>query len=231
LILLDPKAADGDGTPLARRLLLDERLVDIPIAALMLNESPDDRAAEEYSCFDGFITKVAQGKVLAGQIQGLLDNLREPSTTELAAVKRRALEEGAPRGFPIMIKRAEQLSGARTVRSRRQFAAAVRFCLDLLNRDPDTNAEIGGLRVAYLRRRRTELENLRGAVAAEDWNAFVTAGHNMKGTGAGYGFAELTDLGRNLETAAKGRDLIAMEGLLQRIEEYIGLVQPSLGAA
>ena len=227
LILVDPQALDAYGTPLARRLLLDERLLDIPIVALIIDQSSqnalDNRSAEEHSGFDGYIVKSAQGEGLAGRIHALLDNLKEPSSIELAALKRRALEEGAPRGFPYMIKRAEQLSGAKTVRSRQQFASA------LLNREPDCNGEIGGLRVAYLRRRHTELENLRRAVPTEDWDAIATAGHNMKGTGAGYGFAELTDLGRGLETAAKGRDLLAVEGLLQRIEAYIGLIQPSLG--
>jgi CheY-like chemotaxis protein/HPt (histidine-containing phosphotransfer) domain-containing protein len=234
LILVDPQALDANGTPLARRLLLDERLLDIPIVALLVNESSqnafENRPSEEYGCFDGYIAMLAQGENPAGRIQALLDNPKEPSSIDLAAIKRRALEEGAPRGFPYIIKRAEQLRAAKTVRSRHRFASAIRFCLDLLNRDPDSNAEMGGLRVAYLRRRRTELESLRRAVPSEDWHALATAGHNMKGTGAGYGFAELTDLGRHLETAARGRDLLAVEGLLQRIEAYIGLIQPSLGA-
>jgi HPt (histidine-containing phosphotransfer) domain-containing protein len=233
LILVDPQALDTNGTPLARRLLLDERLLDIPIVALIANPSSqnalENRPSEEYSCFDGRIAMLAQGESLAGRLQALLDNPKESSSIELATIKRRALEEGAPRGFPYIIKRAEELSGAKTVRSRHRFASAIRFCLDLLNRDPDANAEMGELRVAYLQRRRTELESLRRAIPSEDWHALATAGHNMKGTGAGYGFGELTELGRNLETAAKGRDLLAVEGLLQRIEAYIGLIQPSLG--
>jgi chemotaxis protein histidine kinase CheA len=54
--------------------------------------------------------------------------------------------------------------------------------------------------------------------------ALKTAAHNLKGTGAAYGFAELTELGRALESAAKEGDGLRAEILLGRTAFYLGLV-------
>ena len=57
--------------------------------------------------------------------------------------------------------------------------------------------------------------------------AIRKTGHNLKGTGAAYGFAEISDIGRSLEAAAKNGDAGAIEVLLDQIDGYLGIVRPS----
>ena len=69
--------------------------------------------------------------------------------------------------------------------------------------------------------------SLEHALKNGDFAALRKAGHNLKGTGAAYGFAELTDIGRALEAAAKDDNAAAIEALLDQIDAYIGMVGPS----
>jgi len=54
----------------------------------------------------------------------------------------------------------------------------------------------------YLEKRRAEVEVYRTALAAGDFDTIKKLAHKMKGTGAGYGFPRLTELGGALEKAA-----------------------------
>jgi signal transduction histidine kinase/CheY-like chemotaxis protein len=54
----------------------------------------------------------------------------------------------------------------------------------------------------YLEKRRTDVSLYRAALAANDFDSIKKLAHKMKGTGAGYGFQTLTDLGATLERAA-----------------------------
>jgi len=48
----------------------------------------------------------------------------------------------------------------------------------------------------------------------------------LKGTGAAYGFDELTDIGKALEMAAKENDAAASGLQLDRIRLYLAFVRP-----
>lgn len=129
------------------------------------------------------------------------------------------------------LQRAERLSNARTVRGRSRFQSMIRICLDLVDRDPDVNGDLAKLRLGYLDHLRANLDGLEHALKNGDFAALSNAGHNLKGTGAAYGFAEITDMGSSLEAAANDGDPAAIETLLDRIDAYIGIVRPSAGRA
>ncbi len=128
------------------------------------------------------------------------------------------------------LKRAERLSHARTVRARRRFRLIVGLCREQTERDADAAPEMAELRIGYLARRQAELRDLEQALQQGDLAAIRKAGHNLKGTGAAYGFAEITHIGRSLEAAAKGGDAGAIEILLDEIDSYLAIVRPSLTA-
>jgi CheY-like chemotaxis protein/HPt (histidine-containing phosphotransfer) domain-containing protein len=128
------------------------------------------------------------------------------------------------------LERAERLSNASTVRARSRFRLIVRLCRELLERDPDPAPELAELRAGYIERRRSELSGLEQAMHEGDFAAICKAGHNLKGTGAAYGYAEITDIGRSLEAAAKDGDAVAVEALLDQMESYIGIVRAAPGA-
>jgi CheY-like chemotaxis protein/HPt (histidine-containing phosphotransfer) domain-containing protein len=136
------------------------------------------------------------------------------------------LQHGELAGY---LERAERLSNASTVRARGRFRSIVRLCLQLVEQDPDSAPELADLRAGYLQRRRAELSGLEQALHEGDFAAIRKAGHNLKGTGAAYGYAEITDIGRSLEAAAKEGDAVAVEALLDQMDSYIGIVCPSRG--
>jgi CheY-like chemotaxis protein len=125
------------------------------------------------------------------------------------------------------LRQAEQLSNAATVRARSRFRSVIRLCRDLADRDPDVVPGLADLRAGYMKHRSTEMESLVLALKNGDFPALRRAGHNLKGTGAAYGFSELTDIGRAIEAAAKGNDAAAVEALLDQIDSYISLVLTS----
>ena len=78
---------------------------------------------------------------------------------------------------------------------------------DRMDEDPDEiSEEIRAAGPAFLARQRSQLQALTSALAARDYAAVRTYAHNLKGTGRGYGYPELSDLARNLEDAAKAED-------------------------
>jgi hypothetical protein len=65
--------------------------------------------------------------------------------------------------------------------------------------DPDLADLIPG----FLEGRRQDVAAILKALEQQDLETIRILGHNMKGCGSGYGFDEITDLGRSLEQSAK----------------------------
>jgi signal transduction histidine kinase/DNA-binding response OmpR family regulator len=76
----------------------------------------------------------------------------------------------------------------------------------------------------YLARRKSELESLRSLLAALEFDRIRIAGHNMKGSGGGYGFPKLTELGAAIESAAKLKDPGALDRKLSDLGLYLAEV-------
>ena len=77
----------------------------------------------------------------------------------------------------------------------------------------------------FLERRRQEVDRLRGQLEQNDYEGIALAGHSMKGTGGGYGFAAISDLGGRLEQAAKSRDAEAVTALIAELADYLERVE------
>ena len=63
------------------------------------------------------------------------------------------------------------------------------------------------------------------ALAREDAPALAAIGHRMKGTCASYGFAALTEMGRELEVLAQAGSLTRAAALLEAFREYLASVR------
>jgi PAS domain S-box-containing protein len=77
----------------------------------------------------------------------------------------------------------------------------------------------------YLAARRKELPGIIELLAVSDFKSLAVLGHNLKGTGASYGFSELTRIGAALENSARHTDreassmqLIELTGYLSQVE-------------
>ncbi len=89
----------------------------------------------------------------------------------------------------------------------------------------EVDEEIRDLVPGYLENRRTDVEKLRQAVETEDHGTVRTLGHNMKGTGGGYGFDPISQIGAVLEQAAKQGEWDGIRMALDELSEYLERVQ------
>jgi HPt (histidine-containing phosphotransfer) domain-containing protein len=83
--------------------------------------------------------------------------------------------------------------------------------------DPELVELIDG----YLAKRRTDARALPGALDAEDDAAIWRRGHHLKGAGAAYGFAFLSEVGAALEGAARHRDAGAVRRWTAALHDYL----------
>jgi PAS domain S-box-containing protein len=80
---------------------------------------------------------------------------------------------------------------------------------------------IAAYRPAFLANRSLDLSKMRDALAAGDFAAIGSIGHNCKGTGEGYGFPEISRAGSAIEKAAKALDADELRESLRQFEECI----------
>lgn len=73
----------------------------------------------------------------------------------------------------------------------------------------------------YLDSRRRELPGLLAAHASGDLEALRRTGHKLAGSGGGYGFDRLSELGKQLEMQALAGDAPACEATLAALKDYI----------
>lgn len=81
--------------------------------------------------------------------------------------------------------------------------------------------DIADLIPGYLERRQDDLVALADALASGDFESIRILGHSMKGSGGGYGFDGITDIGGALEIAGRDRDAAAIECTTAALAEYM----------
>ena len=77
----------------------------------------------------------------------------------------------------------------------------------------------------FMSNRRKELETLRVALAAADFEQLRQLGHRMKGVGNSYGFAQVSDFGKYVEDGARSGDRALLESTIVRYTEFLSKVQ------
>lgn len=70
----------------------------------------------------------------------------------------------------------------------------------------------------YVQRRGIDLFNLQLAFKTKEATQFSSVGHKLKGNAAIFGFQELEDLGRRLETVETSKDWEIADSLLEELE-------------
>ena len=77
----------------------------------------------------------------------------------------------------------------------------------------------------FMRNRHKELDSLRAAVAAADFEQLRQLGHRMKGVGNSYGFAQVSDFGKYVEDGARSGDRSALEASIAGYADYLAKVE------
>ena len=84
--------------------------------------------------------------------------------------------------------------------------------------DDDEWAEMQDL---YINHTSKELKKISENLNLESIDSIRTFGHNIKGSGGMYGFNEVTQIGLQIETAAKAKDLDAILSNLEDLESFL----------
>ncbi len=77
----------------------------------------------------------------------------------------------------------------------------------------------------FLESRRAEIPTLQTALADGDFETLRRLGHDLKGTGGGYGFDAVTDIGRSLEEAAIAQRTPDVEAAIDALVRFLDRVK------
>ncbi|MFK7896351.1 MAG: response regulator [Myxococcota bacterium] len=80
----------------------------------------------------------------------------------------------------------------------------------------------------YLERRAAEATKLQSQLAQREFESLRIVGHNLKGTGAGYGLPEITEIGSRIEEAAKGSEADALAQDIALLDRVIEAAQEAI---
>jgi signal transduction histidine kinase/CheY-like chemotaxis protein/HPt (histidine-containing phosphotransfer) domain-containing protein len=90
--------------------------------------------------------------------------------------------------------------------------------------DPDLVDLIPG----YLENRHRDVHEIGRFLLEDDFQEILRLGHSMKGSGGGYGFEGITQIGGEIEEAARRGDKAIVSALKERLAEYLSKVQIKL---
>jgi HPt (histidine-containing phosphotransfer) domain-containing protein len=77
----------------------------------------------------------------------------------------------------------------------------------------------------FMSNRKKEVDALRVALAAADFEQLRQLGHRMRGVGNSYGFAQVSDFGKHIEDGARSGDRALLESTIARYGDFLGKVQ------
>lgn len=89
---------------------------------------------------------------------------------------------------------------------------------DSLELKIDIPEELAHLIPGFLDRRDAEVGELKKMIAEKDFDGMKMLGHKLKGQGGGYGLFVLTEIGAELEKAAKDSSLREVETVAKKYE-------------
>lgn len=87
------------------------------------------------------------------------------------------------------------------------------------------DADLEDLIPGFLENRSKELNSLREALESGNYQTIQSMGHSMKGVGGGYGFEGISEIGKDLEDAAKAQDLDAISALIEKYGDYMERIE------
>lgn len=85
--------------------------------------------------------------------------------------------------------------------------------------------DLADLVPGFLDNRWNDVDTIDEALASNDYETVRVLGHSMKGSGGGYGFGAITDIGKSLEIAARERDEEEARKWLKELAYYLEIVE------
>jgi len=81
------------------------------------------------------------------------------------------------------------------------------------------------LHAAYVKSLNNKAQRLTEALSSRDFEAIKQLGHQMKGSGATYGFPEISEFGAQLEAAGEDRQSLVIESLIAEFKQRVTILQ------
>lgn len=77
----------------------------------------------------------------------------------------------------------------------------------------------------YLKNRVDDLQRLADGIERKDFTALRTLGHNMAGSGGGYGMPPVSEIGRAIEDAALAGNVAQLRAATQALKSFLASVK------
>ncbi|MBI2970067.1 MAG: Hpt domain-containing protein [Gammaproteobacteria bacterium] len=89
----------------------------------------------------------------------------------------------------------------------------------------NVDADLEDLIPGFLDNRRKDLASLREALSRGDGKSLQSTGHSLKGVGGGYGFGGLSEMGAEIESAAKAGAIERIAPVIDRLADYLDRIE------
>ncbi len=77
----------------------------------------------------------------------------------------------------------------------------------------------------YLAHRQQDVNTIKTALAQDNYESIQMIGHRMRGSGGGYGFNTISEIGEVLEEAAKGKNQEMIRQSAHQLADYLNRVE------
>jgi len=85
--------------------------------------------------------------------------------------------------------------------------------------------EIADLIPGFLENREKDIEQMESYLEAKNFEEIERLGHSMKGSGAGYGFDGISEIGKSIEVAGKEQNIENIKKGLEDLKNYLSRVE------
>jgi len=85
--------------------------------------------------------------------------------------------------------------------------------------------EIADLVPGFLKNREKDIEQMESYLAAKNFEEIERLGHSMKGSGAGYGFDGISEIGKSIEIAGKEQSIENIKKGIENLKDYLRRVE------
>jgi HPt (histidine-containing phosphotransfer) domain-containing protein len=93
--------------------------------------------------------------------------------------------------------------------------------------ESNANQIVQELRAAYVLSLGAKCAEFAEAVHTRNFKTIIRLGHQLRGSGTSYGFAEVSDLGMRMEGAADNRRMSLLEPMIAEFQDIVNRMQVS----
>ena len=87
------------------------------------------------------------------------------------------------------------------------------------------DSDLEDLIPGYLENRKDDIQSILEALQDGDYEKIRLLAHSMKGSGGGYGFVSITDIGKSIETAAVERNDEEIKNQVNELSSFLDRVE------